>query len=209
MNVNTTTLIRDIKRIKSIAETGSVYAVNEYDKERYGELKKIALDMMTQISDQPIEFVTGFFKNQTDYPTPKTDLRAIVLNEKQEILLVRESADGKWALPGGWADIGDTPKEGIIREINEETGLQAQVVRLLAIYDRDRHPYPQQPFYVYKLMFHCTSIGGTLKKGFDIQSVGWFSVDALPEISEERILKTQIIELHRQVIAGDPDLFID
>lgn len=209
ISVDTTTLIGHIKRIKSIAETGLVYAGNEYDKERYGELKEISLDLIALISNQPIEFVSGFFQNQTDYPTPKTDLRAVILNEKQEILLVRESADGRWSLPGGWADIGDTPTEGIIREIKEETGLQAQVVRLLAIYDKDRHPYPQQPFYVYKLIFHCSYIGDTLTQGFDIQDVNWFSVHDLPAISENRILPTQIIELHHQITTGDPNLFID
>lgn len=181
-----------IKRLKTLADTGLVYADNEYEKERYEEIREIGLKLLSQITDKPFEALNDFYLPETDYPTPKVDIRALVLNEKKEILLVREKLDGKWALPGGWADMGFTPSEIAKKEVMEETGLDVNVLRLLAVFDKRCHNHPPQPFYVYKMVFLCEVIGGEIKTAFDIEDVDYFSINNLPELSEDRILKSQI-----------------
>ncbi len=192
-----------IKRIKALSDTGLVYAEDDYNKERYNELKTISLQLMAQVSDESLEKLEDFFMPVTDYPTVKVDVRGFVLNESDEILMAKESIDGKWTIPGGWADIGDTPSEAVIKEIFEETGLVAKVVRLLAVYDKKCHPHPPQPFYIYKLNFLCKIIGGGLKHGFDMQGAGFFPLNRLPELSEDRILRSQIQHLYK--LSKDPN----
>lgn len=198
-----------IMRIKAIAETGLVYTNGSYDKERYEELKEISLRLMAEISGHPFTKLDSFFLPQLDYPTPKVDVRGFVLNDKDQILMAQEMVDGKWTIPGGWADIGNTPTEVAIKEIREETGLNAEVVRLLAIYDKQRHAHPPEPYYIYKLMFYCRVTGGELMAGFNMQGADWFSMDALPPLSEERILESQLHHLFTLVKDGVQKVYSD
>ncbi len=198
-----------VKRIKAIAETGLVYAVDAYDQERYEELREIGLKLMAYLSQEPFTKLDSFFLPQLDYPTPKVDVRGFVLNERDEILMAQESVDRKWTIPGGWADVGNTPKEVAVREIKEETGLDTEIVRLLAVYDKQRHKHPPEPYYIYKLIFLCRVNGGELKAGFDMQGVGWFSLDNLPPLSEERILENQLRHLFQLVKEDVKEVYSD
>ncbi|WP_190810120.1 NUDIX hydrolase N-terminal domain-containing protein [Flagellimonas sp. S3867] len=198
-----------IKRIKAISEIGLVYAQDPYDRERYEELQQISLNLMSNIGDTAIEVLQEFFMPQDDYPTPKVDVRGFVLNEKDEILMAKESIDGKWTIPGGWADIGSTPSEIAIKEIEEETGLKVEVVKLLAVYDKQVHPHPPEPYYIYKLNFFCKIVGGELKPGFDMLGAEFFALDSLPELSEERILESQLKHLFQLAKSSAPEVYFD
>ncbi len=191
-----------IKRIKSLSETGLVYYQNEYDKERYEELFALSMELLSIVSGQSLTTLTDFLPPSKDYPTPKVDIRALILNQANELLLVKEKLDGKWALAGGWGDIGFTPSEVIAKEIQEETGLNATVSRLLAIYDKKCHPHPPQAFYVYKLVFLCEVTGGEINPSFDIEDVAYFPINHLPELSTDRILASQINQLHAIALEG-------
>lgn len=149
------------------------------------------------------------FPDVKDYPTAKVDIRGILLSEDQKILLVRESIDGKWALPGGWGDIGYSPKETIIKEFKEETGLDIVPEKLLAIFDKKMHPHPPQPFYVYKIVFFCKLMSTEVVKGFDVLDVAYFDINNLPELSQDRILESQIRLLYTKIVTGDCNVYID
>ncbi len=198
-----------IKRIKALAETGLVYTENLYDQERYDELKKISLRLLAYMADESIEVMQDFFMPQNDYPTPKVDVRGFVLNEKDEILMAKESVDGKWTIPGGWADIGITPSETAVKEIEEETGIKTEVVRFLGVYDKQVHPHPPEPYYIYKLIFLCRIKGGELKAGFDMLGADFFSLDQLPELSEERILESQLKHLFQLAKSSPSEVYFD
>lgn len=185
-----------IKRIKALADTGLVYSEDNYNRERYQELKGISLQLLSLISDVPLKSWQEFLMPVIDYPTPKVDIRGFVLNQKKQILFAKESSDGKWAIPGGWADVGFTPSEMVVREIEEETGIKTRVERLLAVYDKKCHPHPPQPFYIYKMVFLCTIENGELRHGFDMEGAEFFDIDALPELSADRILESQIRQLY-------------
>lgn len=189
-------LLNQIKKIKSLAEAGLVFNKENYDAERYEELRAISLEMMSILADVKVEQLSDFFLPEADYPTPKVDVRGLILNENKEVLLVKETVDGKWTLPGGWADIGLTPKENVLKEIEEETGFKAEVKRLLAVLDKREYPHPPQTHYVYKLCFLCEITEGSFDPNFDIGEVDWFDINNLPELSPDRILKEQLQTLY-------------
>jgi ADP-ribose pyrophosphatase YjhB (NUDIX family) len=198
------------KKVKSIADIGLLYCKDEYGRERYHELLNIATTSIAALTDKSIGTITDFYDKVTDYPTPKVDVRAFIVNEKNEILLIQERADNCWTLPGGWADIGQTASEAVIREVKEETGLDVEVVRLLAVFDKRKHSHPPQPFYVYKMVFLCQVIGEyKTTTAFDVLNIGTFNVDDLPVLSEDRILASQIETLYRHWAANEVLTIID
>ncbi|WP_028377686.1 NUDIX hydrolase [Leeuwenhoekiella sp. MAR_2009_132] len=195
MNEINEQLLNSIKQVKSLAEAGLVYNKENYDAERYQELRTLSLEMMSVLSNLPVQQFKEFYLPETDYPTPKTDVRGLILNENGQVLLVKETVDNKWTLPGGWADIGLTPSENVLKEIQEETGFSAEVVRLLAVLDKRCYPHPPQTHYVYKLCFLCRIVDGTFNPNFDIGGVDWFNIDKLPALSPDRILEEQLVKL--------------
>lgn len=197
------------KRIKAIAETGLVYTDGDYDQERYTELREIGIKLMSLVAERPIQVLEDFFLPQKDYPTPKLDVRAFVLNDNDEILMARERSDGKWTIPGGWSDIGSSPSEVAIREVQEETGMLVKANRVLAVYDKQRHPHPSEPFYIYKMVFHCILEGGKLEPGFDMLDAGFFPLGSLPELSEIRILEPQLRQLFTMVKKNQETVYFD
>jgi ADP-ribose pyrophosphatase YjhB (NUDIX family) len=185
------------KRIQAIAQNGLAYSENEFDIERYGQLRTLAAEIIEQYSNHSFQKIQNIFDKEDGYATPKVDVRGVVFKE-DKILLVKEKSEGKWTLPGGWADVSATPTENVIREIQEESGYVTKVVRLLAIYDRSRHAHhPQYPFHVYKMFFLCEITGGSQKPGMETTDCGFFALNGLPELSERRITFDQIERMFR------------
>ncbi len=188
------------KRINALAEIGLNYADNPYETERYEELRSISRKMMGELTGQPVEVIESFFLNEREYKTPQVDIRAVVFDTEDRLLMVREKADGMWSLPGGWADVGFSPSEVAVKEVQEETGLQVKPEKLIAVFDKKCHPHPPHLHYVYKIFIGCRLLGGELKTAFDTLDVGFFAEDAIPRLSEERVTPAQIrlmFEYHR------------
>ncbi|MEC0269223.1 NUDIX hydrolase [Paenibacillus anseongense] len=180
------------KEIQAISQAGLAYGENGYDLERYEALRKISVEMMSHFTDTPIDKVTELFASDTGYQTPKVDIRAVVLKENK-VLLVKERADGAWALPGGWADIGYTPSEVAVKETREEAGYQVKPVRLLAVLDKKCHAHPPAPNYVYKIFILCELVGGeALEVSLETTEVGFFGEQELPPLSIERNTVEQV-----------------
>jgi ADP-ribose pyrophosphatase YjhB (NUDIX family) len=180
------------KRIQAIAQAGLTYAESGYDQERYAELQAISLQILQNLTDEPISKLRELFTNEIGYQTPKVDVRSVVF-KAGKILMVREKIDGCWSLPGGWADVGYTPKEVAIKETWEETGLIVEAERLLAVLDKKQHPHPPALFYTYKIFILCRITGGALTQGLvETSEVGFFDEQHLPELSRERITSSQI-----------------
>lgn len=192
-----------LKRLNAISDIGLLFAQNGYDRERYEEIKNLVLDLMSDFRRGDPDALKQLFRQPVDYPTAKVDIRALVFSgDKQQVLMVQEVADGNWSLPGGWGDIGFSPSEVAVKECKEETGLDVVPIRLLAVYDKRKHPHPPEAFYVYKMVILCEAISSGIVKGFDVLDARFFPVDQLPELSEARILKSQIAELVADVKAG-------
>ncbi|MCL4111308.1 UNVERIFIED_CONTAM: hypothetical protein GTU68_034021 [Idotea baltica] len=201
VDLSQTFLVR-AKQLLALANTGLVYNESGYDHERYQQVREISLELISNLSGCSVERLKSFYMPVVDYPTPKVDVRAFILSDQQEILLVKEKIDGRWTLPGGWADIGLSPSEVAIKEVKEESGYDVEVKRLAAVFDKKCHPHPPEPFYVYKLVFFCEVIGGAMRPEFDIEDVGWFQRDDLPDLSEDRILHSQISHIYDHLKSG-------
>ncbi len=165
------------QRLQAIAQTGLHFTKEEFDRERFAAIQEIAAEMMAAHSDAEVETVRGWFAMQAGYTTPKVDVRGVVIHNGQ-MLLVREKLDGgRWTLPGGWADVGESPSVAVEREILEEAGYQAKAVKLLAFYDRNKHPHPYYPFHAYKVFFRCDLVNErqNLAANVETEETGWFS----------------------------------
>jgi ADP-ribose pyrophosphatase YjhB (NUDIX family) len=187
------------RRLQALAQSGLTYALSPYDVDRYAEVREIAAEMMARGSDADIAAIRGLFAGQEGYATPKVDLRGVVFRDDR-ILLVKEREDGGWTLPGGWADVGESPAVGTVREVREESGYETRAVKLLAAYDRNRHGHPPIPFHAYKLFFLCELTGGAPAGSTETEGVDWFAEGSLPPLSISRVTAAQIhrfFEHHR------------
>ena len=207
--MNDDNILEDIKRLKAIADIGLLYGSNEYEKERYLEIQQVSFSLLNKVSGVAAEELKKSFQPGQDYPTAKVDVRGLILSADKKILLVKESSDERWSLPGGWGEIGHSPAETIIKECKEETGLDVIPKKLLAVFDKRKHAHPPQLSYVYKLVFYCETVTKEINKGFDVLDVRYFDTDNLPELSENRILKSQVELVYNKIMAGDDVAYFD
>jgi ADP-ribose pyrophosphatase YjhB (NUDIX family) len=114
---------------------------------------------------------------------------------QDQILLVRETSDGgRWTLPGGWADVNESPSESVIKEVREESGFEVCVNKIVAVWDRSKHPHtPSYPFHIWKLFFLCEIVRGEPQCGTETSEVAFFGEDELPsDLSTSRVLLPQL-----------------
>ena len=182
------------QRIQAIAQTGLTFSRDAYDIERYEQLRALAAEIMAAHSGVEATLIHDLFAGQVGYATPKVDVRGAVFRD-DAILLVRERSDGGWTLPGGWADVGDSPSEAVVREIAEESGYRTRAVKLLAVYDRNKHGHPPIPDHTYKLFFLCELIGGAPATTAETDGVEFFREGELPSLSLTRAVPSQIARL--------------
>ncbi len=193
------------QKLNAIAQTGLTFSKDVFDTERYEALRQIATDLMASRFD--IDRETLHHVSESGYATPKTDVRAFILRDGK-LLMVREVADGLWSLPGGWADVGDTPSSAVCREVAEETGLQVKATKLLGVWDRNLHGHPPLPWHVYKLIFLCEEIGGSLTVNHETTSLGFFDINELPELSLTRIVAGEL-EVSMAIATSDRPTWFD
>ena len=179
------------QQLQAIAQTGLNYAQDPFDVERYEHIREIAAEMAASFSDADVDSMRALFAGETGHATPKVDVRGIVFRN-DAVLLVRERNEGLWTLPGGWADIGESAGEAVARETWEESGYRVRAVKLLAAYDRNKHPHTPYPFHTYKLFFQCEWLGGEPATSVEIDDVGFFRENNLPELSVTRVTPGQI-----------------
>jgi len=180
--------------LQSIAQAGLTYAQDKYDLERYNQILQLSKDIIAEYSEMKMEKLHEIFNLEQGYLTPKVDVRGVIFRG-DKILLVKERLDGRWSLPGGWADVGLTASEVVIKEVEEESGLVVEAVKLLAVFDKKCHPHPPEFYYVYKMFFLCNEIDGSLESGMETSEVDFFGIDELPELSTNRNTKSQVAHM--------------
>jgi ADP-ribose pyrophosphatase YjhB (NUDIX family) len=197
-------LIATARELEAMAQTGLHFAQDEYDRERYERLREIAAEMIADCSNLSSAQVLDWNRAEFGYATPKVDVRAFIPRD-DHVLLVRENQDeGRWTLPGGWADVNDSPSGACAREVREESGYEVTVDRLLAVYDRERQGHtPPYPFHIYKIFFLCSITGGAPRANRESSECRFFPVNDLPELSLSRVLPEQIRKLHQICTAQD------
>ena len=194
------------RRLNALAQTGLTFAENPYDIERYAAIRTIAAEMIARGMGADADRMLDLFACDAGYATPKVGVRGVVFRDGK-LLLVRERSDGLWTLPGGWADVGDSPADAVVREVREESGFETRATKLLALLDRNRHGHPPHLNHIYKVFIRCEIIGGSPTTSHEIQGVGFFGEDEIPDLSLTRNVPAQIarmFEHHRH-----PDLPAD
>ena len=189
--------LRWVQRLQTIVQAGLTYTRDPYDRERYQQLQALTAEIAAGDDDTAPSLLT-LFAAERGYATPKVDVRAVVEREGQ-LLFMRESHDGLWSLPGGWADIGESPSEVAEREVLEETGYVVRATKLLAVYDKAKHEHPPALWYCYKLFIQCTLEGGAPAHSHETLDVGFFGPDALPVLSRERVTEAQVLRMFTHV----------
>ena len=177
--------------IQSLAQAGLAYTDNIYDIERYERLRDISAEMIEEKSNINLDKVKDLFCNEKGYQTPKIDTRAVIFKDNK-ILLTHEN-NGTWALPGGWCDVLETIKTNTIKEVKEETGLDVETIKIIALQDRNKHNKPVYAYGVCKVFVLCNVFGGKFEKNIETTEIKYFSLDEIPDnLAEEKTNKEQI-----------------
>ncbi len=184
------------RRLFALSQSGLHFTKEEYDRERYREIAEIGAQLLANESAQRPEDLKRTWFVEDGYATPKIDVRAAIYRDER-VLLVRETIDGKWTMPGGWADVNDTPTHAVEKEIEQESGYTARAVKLAALYDRNQHEHPPYLFHAWKAFFICDITGGAPRFSNETDGVEFFPLDALPELSTGRTTAAQIQRMYR------------
>lgn len=187
------------RRLLALAQSGLHFTHEEYDRERYREIIDIATRLLARESNRNADELRETWFVEDGYATPKIDVRGAVFRG-DEVLLVRERVDGKWTLPGGWADVNDSPSESVEKEIEQESGFSARAVRLAAVYDRNKHGHPHYLFHAWKFFFICEITGGAMRPSYETTEVAFMPLDALPDLSLGRATAVQIRRMHEHYL---------
>lgn len=196
------------KQLQSIAQAGLTYSKDVYDIERFELIRNISVEILAKHTNIDQTSIKELFANETGYATPKVDIRAVVFREGK-ILMVRETNDGDWSLPGGWGDIGLTPSEVAVKEVKEESGFDVKPIKLIAVLDKKCHPHPPSPYHVYKIFIQCEIIGGQSKESIETDAVEFFAENGLPKLSIARNTESQIHLAFKHLHNPDEPVYFD
>ena len=203
--MKTSDFAKYLQRMIALTDTGLTFTKDPFDRERYEDLRGLLSEMLNQASDLDSEEVAEVLKPTSAYATPLMDVRAWIV-EDEKICLVRGQGENDWALPGGFGEVGYSPTENILKEIEEETGFEAKVERLLAVFDTNRFQLQSKQYA--KFVFECKLLDGQFQKNQEIADLQFFVIDQLPALSEKRITKEQI-EILWQVYQGQREQYLD
>ena len=181
-------------KLTALAQDGLLYAADDYSRDRYQQVGRLSAELLATVSGRPAGELVLELGRDSGYATPKVDVRGALFDDHERVLLMQEKTDGRWSLPGGWADPGDSPSAAVTREVLEETGYHSSVIKLIACWDRELQDNPPpMPVHVYKLFFLCRQQGPAQPPAtLETLDVGWFSLDALPPLSLGRVNHRQV-----------------
>ncbi len=191
------------RQLKTISQAGKFFAKDDYELKRHEDIEAICARIVAGHTQTPQSEVLRLLQQDSGYPTPKVDCRGVAFQD-DKVLLVLETEDGGWTLPGGWCDQGLTPAQNVVREFREESGYDVRVVRPLAVYDRDNQGHtPPYLFSIYKLFFLCEIVGGEAKTSNETSDVRFFGMDEIPPLSKGRTLEKQLHRFYEQYKTGN------
>ena len=181
------------KKLQAIASTGLHFGISEFDHERYQEIHDIASAMLADLGEVSIKTIENLLGPLgTGYETPRVDVRGAVFRDGK-ILLVQEKLDGLWTLPGGYADVGISAADNIVKEIHEEANIHVTANKLFAVVHKAAHEYDMDIRDFYKFYFLCEQINEVEPTtGPETTAVEFFALDDLPPLSTGRVIEKHI-----------------
>ena len=196
------------REIQQLAQTGAAFAVTDYEKDRYKRLTELTAEIIEHHTDLEKESVKKTLMEHPGYATPKIDVRAAVIKD-EKILLVQESTDNCWAMPGGWADVGDIPSEVAIRETKEESGFDVKPIKVIGVYDANRAGGRLEFFHAFKIIFLCELTGGEATTSHETLDVKFFEFNDLPALSLNRTNEKHLNEIKLHLLNPERKTFFD
>lgn len=196
------------REIQQLSQTGAAFAVTDYEKQRYKRLTEIVADIISHHTDLEKESVKKVLMNQPGYATPKVDVRSAVIKD-EKILLVQETTDNCWAMPGGWADVGNVPSEVAIRETKEESGFDVKPIKVIGVYDANRIGRRLEFFHAFKIIFLCELIGGEAATSDETLDVQFFDFNKIPTLSLNRTNEKHLNEIKLHLLDSERKTFFD
>lgn len=189
-----------IKRLNAIVDAGLFYGKDTFDIERYHEIKEILPQLVNNPTTLTKKELTDFFRTSAYYPTPMIDVRAFIQNDKGEVLFVQDKKRRDWALPGGYGEIGFTPSENVLKELQEEAGVSGEIKRLLAIFDTDKWQPQGKQFY--KFVFECKVLSFEFFKNSETSEARFINLSELTNLSVKRNTMAQLNLLEKLSKSG-------
>ena len=195
--------LRMAREMSAMAQTGLTFTQDPFDRQRYERLRELSAELLAQGSAPDYEVILESLRRESGYATPKVDVRGAAF-QNGRVLLVKELTDGKWTLPGGWADVNQSPSECVVREVAEESGFRVRALKLAAVHDYQRRNHLRHKDSIYKLFFICELIGGAARPSNETSEVAFFARDGLPPLSVGRSTAAQIERMFEH--CADPTL---
>ncbi len=179
-------LARWAESLAAIARTGLAFTESLYERERFEEVLKVAADIRVRFDSEHHvsvvveEWIQSVGQGVAGYVTPKVAVGAVVGNDNGQLLLVQRSDSLIWLYPTGWADVGYSLSEVVVKEVEEETGIECEPLQVLSIVDGFRMGFTRVPMHL--VVFHCRATGGSINRHpLETADAGWFDFNDLPE----------------------------
>jgi ADP-ribose pyrophosphatase YjhB (NUDIX family) len=189
------------RSLQALSRTGLHFCKDQYDRERYEAIERIASELLAAGAAADPAELRAEWSQEGGYITPKIEVRGAVFRPGDgKVLLVRETADGLWTLPGGWADVNDTPSGAVRKEIEQESGFRVRVVKLAALYDRNAHGHTPSLHHSWKAFFLCEIEGGEARGSYETDGVEFFDPDDLPPMSIGRCTPQQVMRMRQHFL---------
>ncbi len=181
------------REIQALAQTSYHFSENDFQRQRNQRLMEIAAEIISEHSSLEISTLMDAFCAQVGYATPHIDVRGAVFRDGK-LLMVRESQDGGWTMPGGWADVGDVPSQSAEREVWEEAGFRVKARKVVGVYDANRTG-PLEVFHAFKIVFLCDILSGEATPSNETTEVKFYGEDEIPPVlSGERTRPRHIVD---------------
>ena len=197
-------------RLRDISAMGLRFGKNVHDEEAFRGVQTITMEMLALATGQCMERIEPLRAPVFSRPNPLVGGDAAVIDDRGRILLIQRADNGKWAMPGGASDVGETPAEGVVREAMEETGVRCRAVSLVGVFD-SRFCGSTSLQHMYQFLFLCEPLNeGRLERPshvLEVLDARWFPEDSLPEDMDPGHV-TRIPEAFR-VWHGDNRVFFD
>jgi ADP-ribose pyrophosphatase YjhB (NUDIX family) len=198
MPQSASTWLEVARELQSLAQTGLAFTTGYYDIQRYTRLMEIAAGIAAAHSGLSQDKILENFLRQPGYATPKVDVRGAVVRDGK-ILLVHEKVDGRWCMPGGWADVGESPSAMVAREVLEESGFTVMPKKIVGVYDANRIGTPLEFYHAYKVVFLCEIVSGSPRPSDETLAADFFSFDSLPPLSSPRTDLRHLLEIQQHL----------